>query len=280
MNVLIDYYRSSHAIDRITKALLKYVPPGINFVPNEQEAEIAIIFVTGRHDHIAQRASDLTRAGKKYVIVQLSLLSTNNPRARDWFQIWEGAKLVWSYYDLKQYCKNFYHSPLGSDPESFYPILSERKYAICTVGNYFDAECLWDAWEAARYVQKKAAHIGRRVINYSWIDFHWHIKDEELNQIYNQSSYISGLRTKEGFEIPAVEGLLCGVKPILFDTPNFRQWYDGLALFIPEDDNIFENLVRILEDESKGVSSRVRQEVIERFNWNKILFEFWERLCG
>jgi glycosyltransferase involved in cell wall biosynthesis len=92
--------------------------------------------------------------------------------------------------------------------------------------------------------------------------------------------YTSCLRRKDGFELPAVEGLLCNSRPIVYDAPRYRQWFDGLAEFIPEEDpeKVINNLVRLFQKSYKPVTEEERNETLKRFNWETIIKGFWNRV--
>jgi hypothetical protein len=268
MRVYLENYPKSRAICRIETALRLYAPPQIEFVATIDEAELVIMFVFGRLEHRLNQAFELFLKGKKYVVIQLSLTSTRNPNPVDWTNLWINSKLVWSYYDLpKEF--NFYHAPLGADPKIFNYIPLGKRYIICTTGNYNRTECLYECEKAAKLTDQKSIHP---------ID----VSDEELNRIYNSSHFVSGLRHKEGFEMPAVEGLFCGCLPIMFDTPNYRQWFDGYAEFIPEGtvEEVIQSLVDIFSDYKKiyrVIGWRDQVELENRFDWGRIVKGFWER---
>jgi hypothetical protein len=66
---------------------------------------------------------------------------------------------------------------------------------------------------------------------------------------------------------------------MMFDTPNYRQWFDGLAQFIPEDtvSNAVRNITKILKGNPMPVTNDEIDAVKERFNWQTIVQNFWER---
>lgn len=276
MNVCIDPYPPSHAISRIDYYLRLHAPRHI-FITDEPSADIVVIFVTGRLHHRENRVDQIISGGKQVVLIQLALKSTRDPNPLSWVDTWRRAKFVWSYYDLSEYISNFYYAPLGVDTEIFYPMNIPKKYIICTTGEYYKDECLKEIWEAANITNGRVAHIGKRFESKDNVDFYQNICDTHLNLLYNQSSYISGLRRKEGFEMPVIEALQSGVVPIIFDTPNFRRWFDGFGLFIPEESQeiVVHNLSSILSGTPLFLSREQIDPITEKFDWKKIAEGFW-----
>jgi hypothetical protein len=264
------------AMQRIVDAFKKYSPRSIEFVSSENEADLVIIYAYGHRRKHWWRAERLLSEGKKYAVVQLAIRSTRNPGTQDWLQLWNHAQLVWSYYDLTQLLlednitkiDNFYYAPLGVDSEVFKDLGVDRIYTIANLNNR--DECVNEVKEAAYgYVFQ----LGRG------------INEDELVYGYNQSKFVSGLRRKEGFELPVIEGLLCGAKPIVFDRPETRQWFDGLALFINEGSHkevvnelraVFSGTIRSFPNQ--WPTDKDKELVKQRFNWDTIIKGFWERI--
>lgn len=263
MLVSLNPYRPSLAINRIEAALRQYAPESVEWVEPE-EAELIIFPVIGRHDQTTRKAQQLLSEGRKYAVIQLALKSTRNPDPADWLELWAGAAIVWSYYALPRKF-NFYHAPLGADANIWYPLHIQREYMVGTTGSYTRTECLWEVEKAARMTDNRMLKIRAD-------------SDAEMNKQYNLCSFISGLRTKEGFELPAIEGMLAGARPILFDTPTFRQWYDGVAEFIPEGNMLatMNQLIALFRRGPVPVTGIERRYAMIRFDWKWIIGGFWE----
>ena len=276
------FYGSSSStawsVSRIISMLDKYLPEGMTRVHRIEEAGLVVLHVTGRNEHTTHYAQDLCAQGKQYAIIQYSLKSTRNPDPRDWAQLWKRAKVVWSYYDLKEYMNNFYHAPLGAGSDLFYQQDIEKKYLVGSIGNTYRAECIGEVQIAAWKAKGRAVHIGETFSN-PVVDYFINISDDEMRVIMNRCKYFSALRRKEGFEMQAVEALLCGVRPIMFDTPNYRQWFDGLAEFIPESSVIETgaHIQAVLKRDPRPVTHEEILEVRTRFDWEKSVKGFWER---
>lgn len=266
MKVYLETDPQSRTLNRIVDYLYKYLPDWVEPVTEEAQADLIILYVIGRLEHTKAKAKEIKRQGKNYSILQCVLKSSRNPNPLDWLDLWKGAKLVWSYYDLSGYDFNFYHSPLGADSNIFQPLRVPKQYRICTTGNYGSTECLAECEEAARLAGGKAINSNG-------------VCDSTLNRLYNSSSFVSGLRRKEGFEMPAAEALLCGVRPIMFDKPCFKQWFAEYAEFIPETcvEKTIKNLAVLLSKDVRPVTEKESREIAKCFDWKRITKGFWER---
>lgn len=276
----------SIGINRVAKAIEKFAPEGVEFTNNIDDAELIILHVNGRNEKVS---SLVELHQKPYVMVQYCLRSTQKPNTEDWIPLWEDASLVWSYYDLYKEAQedgnwlggemDFYHAPLGVDTSIFYPRDVEKKYLVCTTGLDYLTEGVREVIASAREVGGKVAHLGAD-LGIPDVDSFVGISDDEVAELFSSCNYISGLRTKEGFELPVIEGLACGVKPIVFDTHNYRQWYEGLAHFIPEvsRQRTIEALTEVFKQNDYEVKSADIMRVKTTFDWEKIVKGFWSRV--
>lgn len=268
-------------------ALEKFAPRHISFVSNVEDADLVILHANGRRNHMTRRA----RRSKRYVVAQYCLRSTMYPKSDDWKDLWDGAEFVWSYYDLNHEIKvdggnwsikNFYHSPLGADDNVFNMDMRQphSEYVAMTSGDSqsLKGESVREVIKAAESTGNVIFHLGPNLKIDGPVEFGYGITDDRLAQIYRSCKYVSGLRKIEGFEMPAVEGLLCGARPILFDTRNYRQWYEPWAEFVPEDKNLVNNLKKLFDKETTPITEKERAEAIQRFNWKDIITNFWERI--
>jgi hypothetical protein len=279
MRVYYNVGFDSWGLNRVVMELERYLPSDFQTTGDFDSADLTVLHVVGRRDHILRDVHRILQDGKKYAIIQYAFQSTRNPNPGDWLEIWDNAHVVWSYYDLSQYVKNFYHAPLASNSDVFYKQDAEKKYIVGTNGNCYKAECIGEAHLAAWEVNGRAIHMGEKFGDNPIVDYVTNISDDDMRLFYNQCVHFSSLRRKDGFEMPAIEALLCGVRPIMFDTPNYRQWFDGLADFIPEC-GIGETagrLKRLFKAEPSPVTNEDIEEVKRRFNWERSVKGFWER---
>lgn len=286
MKVFAEADRADFAIHRVVNAIKKYAPSGVEFVKSEDEADLVILYVYGFRRRTKYYIDRLHEKEKKHAIIQLSIRSTPNPKTEDWIPIWEKAELVWSYLNLPELCNedgikanfNFYYAPLGVDSKIFKETKSRRKFIIANTGtgSRFSDECKNEVISAARTLGKNIFQLGygpRSDVAYSN-----GMDDKMLANYYSRCEFVSGLHKVEGFELPVIEGLLCGARPICFDRPHYRHWFDKLAEFIPEDDNITDNVRKIFQKGAKPVTDKEKKYVKNHFNWEKIIEGFWQTL--
>jgi len=281
----------SIAMKRVADALVRYAPGEcIEWVDDMYLADLVILHVIG-YPETVQQVEALQRLGKQYAIIQYCMRSTQRPDTNDWKTLWEDAALVWSYYDLVDLTSQdgmdfshvkFYHSPLGVDSSVFKPWQRSRKYyTVCTSGYVAESESVREAADACAGLKKVMFHLGPP---FPWFGSHVTARkgmnDSDLSRIFSDCFYVSGLRRAEGFELPAAEGLLCGARPIMYDRPHYRQWFDDFAVFIPEDtpEKVTANLAEIFRSDYRPVREEERLRAAEWFNWEPIVKGFWERV--
>jgi len=293
----------SRAMSRVEQALMIHAPKEIEFVHSAKLADVVFLHVIG-HPETADAAQKLKDAGKQYVIIQYCLRTTQKPNTRDWLDIWQGAKLVWSYYDLHQLFKqdcgeqdepsddlsdydvDFYHSPLGVDASFRRSFVDEDRYIDIMTSGYVShpcAEAIEEAAYAAHSLGKSMTHLGPvpegfgRTLPGNWVSVH-DITDDALAGLYQRTKWVSGLRHGEGFELPALEGLACGARPILFDRPEMRQWYGDYAVFVPEchSEELEQHLVNVLKTDPLPVTAYERKQIHDYFDWSKIMHGLWQ----
>ena len=269
MKVCIDIPLKNYGFSRIENAFRKHSGNNIEFV-SEEDADFVIIYAHGNRRQVGWWAEKLLKQGKKYAVIQVAIRSTANPKTEDWLDIWKNAAVIWSYYDLSALCKedgnraefNFYHAPLGVDPEIFKEVKSERTHKLM-VGHSRD-----------EYVRQCIAAAGGDVYKQGT-----DISDEEMARAYSQVEYVSGLRRKEGFEMPVLEGLLCGARPICFDMECYRTWFGRLTEYIAYESDAATAvplLKEILKHKPRPVTEQEKQFVKDRFNCRKIIQGFWQ----
>jgi hypothetical protein len=282
----------SQAMWRVSRALRETAPSDVKIVKFPNEADVQVLHMIGR-----DCMSHLT--APRYAVVQYcggmeaapdgrNVPITNSP----WLPVWRDAVAVWSYYDLCMPAGiNYYHAPLGVDGEIFKPSRTPapRDVGIMTSGyvSGFGAEAIEECALAAARCNFATVHLGpTRIQNMTQYPPRWFavsaITDRELAGLYRRCRYVSGLRYGEGFELPVLEGLACGARPIVFDRPDMREWYDGHAVFVPEccGDALVDVLSDVLRDEPQPVTPAERDSVLARFDWSTIGRGFWATILA
>lgn len=274
----------SRAMVRVSRALTRYAPSNVKVVSDINKADIDILHVIGS-DAIGAY-SDLH---KPYVAIQYCL-HVANLLTEGWSPFWRGAELVWSYYLLPSNGFNFYHAPLGID-EVFKvtdPPL-DREPLLLTLGyvSSSEAEPIEECWRAAGVVGVKCIHIGpSKVVGIDHVPDHvttmQGVSDQVLATLYSRASWVAALRHVEGFELPALEGLACGARPIAFDQWNIKHWYGAHAYLVKDEsgDALIDSLVKIMSQPFAPVTEGERKYIFGRFSWETICTGFWERLLG
>jgi hypothetical protein len=272
----------------------------VTFVDDPARADVQIL------DVIGIGSLEYLYRPDSYALIQYCFLTTEEPAVNEWLLdrttppspsgnrgvFWrdrfERARLVMSYYDLPSLVGSsdfpFYRAPLGVDGSVFYD-RTRRPRPACVLSSGHDAygEAIRECREAARRVGQPLIHIGS---NFDWMGdgclVACGISDAQLAEYYSQARYVSGLRRGEGFELPVVEGLACGARPICFDLPCYRFWFGEHAVFVPEllSDGLVGAITEILRTEPRAVSPAERACVLEKFSWPSICRDFWTRLCG
>ena len=283
----------SGAMHRVALALAAHVPEGVTVTPRADDADLVIVHTIGTD--VWPVIARLRERGQRYAMMQYCMRSTQEPNTAGWLDYWRGASCVWSYYDLDALMHEdgvidamfeglpFYVAPLGADPGIFYPqIIVGDRYGILTSGYVAESECVAECTEAARRAERTVFHLGPLLgCHEGHVTVRFGISDDELRMAYCQSDFVAGMRRCEGFEMPAVEGLFCGARPIVLDRPHYRAWFNDFAEFVPEVNT--ETLTECIADvlirggERGPVTDAEIDAARERFNWQTLVSRFWER---
>lgn len=291
MKIYLELPQESRGIARVRDNLIKYLPPGATVVKDRKQADLIIFHVIGRHDMVGKQVESAISRGQRYAMIQYCLRSTMQPHTKEWIGMWSGAECVWSYYDLNELRKedggqmsdNFYHAPLGIDPAfaNFKPddhSISRSDLILATSQGYL-VESARECVLATQYVHDSMIYLGRE-LNKEGVSCFDGVDDKELASLYSYCKYVSGLRRIEGFELPVIEGLSCGARPIVFDQPHYRKWFKDFAVFIPENDR--ESTIYSLIDVFMGKYKPVTQDEVDHarqvFNWQTIITNFYNKL--
>lgn len=285
----------SQGIHRVARALRQYAPPDIQIVETPEEADLRIGHVVG------QLGMQEWCSQGPYALIQYCLRTaeehlsgtTFDPNSNPglWYPIWRNARLTWSYYDLPSYIMEsrgvgmdgirFYHAPLGVDGTVFKPSQPPRKlFLIGTSGYVADSESVGECYRATSARSAMLFHLGPNLNLGAGVVYGNGMTDDILAAFWSQCSFVSGLRRFEGFELPALEGLVCGARPIMFDKPHYTQWFGEHAEYVPEvpSDELVDHLLELVSKPVRPVTPAERSLVVQTFDWKKIVTGFWEAL--
>lgn len=264
----------SFGIERCVQALQEYAPTGdFQFTDHIQAADVVVYQVNGRLEHTKRK---IAHHKKPYVLVQHAWKSTKNPTFEEWEDVWKGAVMVWSHYDLP--ISNLYRSPLGVSKDFTYR-KKPHKYIICTSGLSYLTESVRECIKAAEAVGGRVLHLGpsHAARKHSHVDCVTGVTDKELSKLYNQCTFVSGLRRIEGFELPCAEGIICGAKPIFFDQPHYKDWFGDMAEYITEGPRpLVEKELTDLFQKECVVTPKDRKTAKKLFDWNEIIPSFYD----
>ncbi len=97
------------------------------------------------------------------------------------------------------------------------------------------------------------------------------LNNEDLAKVYRQACALVLPSVNEGFGLPAIEGLACGIPVIVSDIPAFREVLGNQGVYF--DLISTESLKIILESETlrkKNVRQEIRNQYVKagkKYNW-------------
>ena len=266
-----------HVMHRANAELRRHAPDGVEFVDDVDDADLQILDVigTGSLEYLAH---------PDHVLLQHCYLTTETQDPGYWLPRFRGARLVMSTYDLHALtgADDFalYRAPFGVDATVFRPRDVPRGAAIMTSGHDANGEAIRECYDAARSCGLDVLHLGRDFAYGPRFRAYEGVGDEDLARLYSSCRWVSGLRRGEGFELPVVEGLACGARPICFDTPSYRHWFGDNAVFVPEIEPraLTRALREVLAAPPEPVGEAEREDVVRRFDWAETFGGLWSRL--
>ena len=257
-----------------------YAPNRIEFIGNPEDADLQILDITRISD------KDYLRCDKYILFMHcFGEWSEENPMV--YKSLFENALAVYSHLDLASVFPELKHKfirgPWGVDPDKWMksPNSPYKPYIILNTGEIAETEGIKECIVAAENANKKLIHVGTHLpyTNKSYSNVS-NLSTRDMRDTYNASLYVSALRRFEGFEKPAMEGLLCGARPICFDTPLYRFWYGDLAEYVPESTEAITSsaIQKIFEGERREVTLEEQNLAIEKFGWKNVSINFWNEL--
>lgn len=273
-----------NGIKRITTALNEH--SGVRFGTLEEATHVFII-INGRRDRVQAQIEQLNAQDKKVILIHTSFRSSKNPKAKDWIQIWKSAYMVWSTYDLRYACLEeglnqwfgFYYAPFGVSEDFIEPVTGQsRDYKVLTCSKSYLTESVKDCHDAVRLTGHKMAHLGE--VYADDIDSYNGLTDRQVAELYARCDFVSGLRRQEGFEFPAAEGIMQGARPILFNYPDYFQWYRDIGVYVPDvpREQLTEILASLFKAEIPALTEEEIQGARELFSWERIIGGLWTKI--
>jgi hypothetical protein len=277
----------SLGIKRVVNALKEYKPAGVQIVNRQEDAELTVVHMVGNGQR-KHWTSDKRPA--PYAVIQYCLRTSELPDTKDWIDVWHRARCVWSYYDLMQKILedkhdttetpiHFYHAPLGVDTRVFRPSLPARKqFLIGTSGYIPQTEGVIECAAVCEQMNRLMFHLGPNLNIGNGVTYGTGMPDRLLADFWSRCSFVAGLRRIEGFELPVVEGLTCGARPIVFDAPHYRDWFGDHAEYVPEvsPEELIPHLMDVMSKPVRAVTPAERSQVAHIFDWKTLVTGFWE----
>jgi len=211
-----------------------------------------------------------------------------------WLENFKQAEMVYGYYPLHKFIGeddmkeiNYVRQPWGVDNTIFYRMPEVKKQFTCVATGYVaQTEALLELYRACKAVGGKLLHIGgsldREVglLNPMYYERICNVSDDDMRRAYNSAYWVSGLRRVEGYEIPALEGFVCGAQPICFNIEDFYPyWFGDFANFIPQGsvDDTTEALAKLFSVQPL-INSKKIEEIKNKFDTEKLSRGFWDVL--
>jgi hypothetical protein len=279
----------SRAMVRVAKAIGDSIPKDrFTLTVSLERADIIVLHVIGLES--VEEGRKLKSQGKDYIVIQYCGC-WDKSQLSAWYPLWKDALFVWSYYDLSEHMErldtNFYFAPLGVDKVFTLPpaisVLRQDKVLTSGYVSHPSQEPIEEVWKAVNQCDGlSAVHLGpQNVAGMSEKPANWqsvhNVDDQYLVALYHSCKWVAALRHFEGFELPAIEGLACGARPICFDQPSIRYWYGDLVEYAPDchGQELVEELVGVLTRPYRPVTDEEKRRVSRTFNWDTIMSGFW-----
>lgn len=297
------HFNDGFAAKRMQYELLKRKPRSVKVVSSQPD--VFLEFLVG-NPYLESKENIIRRAESRDVEHVFWLFYSQADDDTPMPEHFENSKAIISTLTSieSRYPHNTHMIPLGADPSIFYNEDRHREYLVHTHGFDVRAESIEFVHRACKSHNQKQCHIGSDFdtlnddsigeLDESYIDIFTNITDDEMRTRYNLSRFVAGLRLIEGFEMPVVEGAMCGCRPLVYDLPCYTRWFSEFATLIPfqgEPDKSgppFGNQqVRIakLVDSIKSAfetgDSLNHEEISlvkEKFNWDCIISKVWEAI--
>jgi len=258
-----------------------YAPAKYEFVRDPAIADFQILDITRISDKYYLKCD-------KYLLFFHTFGEWAEESPSEYYDLFNNAMLVYSHLDLASIYPTmnrdkFMRGPWGCQPDVWFKkeYLKNDRYQILCTGEIPQTEGIRECIAACDELYTKLLHVGT---NFNYQNYSYTNKSNlpynEMNEAYNNSLWVSALRRIEGFEKPAIEGLLCGARPICFDTPLYRYWYGNFARYVKEgtEQETYNDLLRVMKEEYAPITKEEMGEAIKKFAWFYVSQNLWSRI--
>jgi len=291
---------------RLKSQLLKYKPLRVKIV--EDSSDISLEFLVGNPYHIPDdkwNRRAIKRIENDKIDKVYWMFYSNYGDDTVMPEHLRNGKIITTLPSVESEYSNVAMIPLGAEPKTFFQKTLDRKYIIHTHG-YDISEAIQYVNVACQKVKRKQCHIGadfdslnkqaNGIMDKNNIDIYSNLVDSDMRKYYNLSEYVSGLRGIEGFEMPIVEGAMCGCTPITYDLPCYKRWFNDFAIFIPfwehpkydigqltatpeGREKLVNAIVTAISNGSKITQGQV-DYVRDTFSWKRIMPKIWKTILS
>lgn len=312
-------FDSSWTWGAIIDAGLRQAPSWVHFVGARELADVEVKHIVGKKeaDEAMYRPENWPPTVVVQHVIETSSGNFGREGPRDCFRrLWRRSLLTVSFHDLALEAASggfaFLPLPWGADGTVFLPPPADRHTAlplppprtgVLIAGAAAHDESLGEVLFAAAHAGVRVAHIGTehdplcgdcaRAVTLlcsrpaalrgsrpcDFHDFYGYVSTARKVAMLQRVEWVSALRKTEGFELLAVEGMLCGARPIVYNLSTYR-WYAEHAVRVPPPpgSEAFEALVNVLRRPAPVMTPAELSEVRGRFDWRTISAALFTRV--
>jgi glycosyltransferase involved in cell wall biosynthesis len=260
--------------------IMRYAPDNIQFVDDYRDAGIQIL-------DIAKLADFNNLKCDKYIINFHCRGFASEEDIKDYLPYFKKAIAAYSHLDLRSELPeltNFIRGPWGTNQRKFYEVRADRHaYIIMNTGSIPETEGVYESVLAAKALGLKQFHTGPNlgIKTDSYNVSKNFLNASQMRTAYSMCAYTSGMRRIEGFEKTVAEGLMCGSRPICFDTPLYRYWYGDLVEYVREGtkEETTLDLIKIFKSDYRFVTEKEKALVKQTFAWMHVAPLYWKNIA-
>lgn len=260
---------------RISYALRKHSPDWVEWVDNEDDADYYFLHTVGGEEYIKFMSLPKGRV----INFQHCVFTTSVGIAR-WENMWKDSALNIAFHDLQSYVNSpieAFKTPLGADPTTFYLKNLPRTNTVFTTGHVAYTENIDKVSEAVALAGGTMVHTGHNFKYGKHYHFKEYMEDTVFNEVLNQTKYVTGLRSIEGFEAHCIEGAMSGARPIVPDLPTYEAYRD-IGIFVDLKSDIVDQLTRIFRVEPVPFSEAEMKYINDTFSWETVVTNIFNEI--
>jgi len=274
----------SRALHNNNKYIKQFAPDNIEFVESVDNADYKIVHIIGENE------LNLCYPFEKTIPFFYCFLTGSLYPTMFWRDVVKNVPLVLSYYPLNEWFEekfNFYRTPLGVDVNIFKrDYRRQKENAVLSTGYVSETERIEAFYKAFSMLGYKVFHVGKDFSFGKNFVYFENVNTEVIVDLYNRSKYVNAIRVVEGYEIGAIEGGLCGARPICLNNNIYSYWYEDFPIYIKDDgfmtdDEVAEAIIiAVLNDKRKEVTEGEMDWLRNRFNIERVYTDLWRNILS